>query len=88
MRTRSNAALMASLLVKSMQTHSAAGGGVLLEILSNPTSLKRPASLLTSAEPMKPLLPVMMTVSAGGMQISIHPRIRYARPHLSVTLGH
>jgi hypothetical protein len=48
-----------------MQTNSAAGGGVLLAILSNATSLKRPASLLIKAEPMKPLLPVMMIVSAG-----------------------
>lgn len=35
-------------------------------ILLSPTSLKRPASSLTTAEPMKPLLPVMMTVSFGS----------------------
>src|SRR5262245_43647902 len=51
---------MAFWLVKSMQMHSAAGGGVPPAILSNPISLARPASLLIRADPINPLLPVMI----------------------------
>src|SRR5437016_2459182 len=73
MRTRSNAALRPSSDVRSIHTHSAAGGGACEAIRSKPTKAKRPASRFISAEPIKPLLPVTITTSPSAMKSSRGP---------------
>src|SRR6266567_9285272 len=60
-RTRRNAASTLASEVRSIQTHSAAGGGCGAISRSKPTSRYRSANLSITAEPMKPLLPVTTT---------------------------
>src|SRR6266568_7269356 len=62
-RTRRNAASTLASEVRSIHTHSAAGGGCGGISRSKPTSRYRSANLSITAEPMKPLLPVTMTTS-------------------------
>ena len=63
-----------------MQTHSACGGGACEAMRSNPASRYRPDNLCTNADPINPLLPVMITVSEeGGIAILLSPAVAITR---------